>query len=319
MDDDELMLCKAPSEAKEKPPLRHPSGIRHGLKMADAGRHSPRPPSAMSHSTREPSEGRPDSRGSNTSDYSGFRQGRGRMLMERHARGATPTLEENGPYKRSFQLPSGHPQAVPLGDDEVAFQPQDHEVSAITAAAARRKEAWESFKSQVNSQETYGFTPRAGRGIARPGSAMVNRPTPQGPQVLRSEGKNWRGIHRPPSAHESSRLVFGAGPLRAARLGCEAGHSTQYSCRAEAWWKRSPGADRRCQGLFERSILQSQEPGWNSELGYLNCGCPAGELCPHWPSGRPVKAGDAPPLPGAEGGQARSLGLNLAPPPKARA
>ena len=24
--------------------------------------------------------------------------------------------------------------------------------------------------------------------------------------------------------------------------------------------------------------------------GYLNCGCPAGELCPHWPSGRPVKA-----------------------------
>eukprot|EP00913_Durusdinium_trenchii_P024927 g23395.t1 len=227
----------------------------------------------MSHSTREPSEGRPDSRGSNTSDYSGFRQGRGRMLMERHARGATPTLEENGPYKRSFQLPSGHPQAVPLGDDE----------------------------------ETYGFTPRAGRGIARPGSAMVNRPTPQGPQVLRSEGKNWRGIHRPPSAHESSRLVFGAGPLRAARLGCEAGHSTQYSCRAEAWWKRSPGADRRCQGLFERSILQSQEPGWNSELG---------ALCPHWPSGRPVKAGDAPPLPGAEGGQARSLGLNLAPPPK---
>lgn len=29
---------------------------------------------------------------------------------------------------------------------------------------------------------------------------------------------------------------------------------------------------RRCQGLFERSILQSQEPGWNSELGAVHPG-----------------------------------------------
>ncbi|CAE7305415.1 unnamed protein product, partial [Symbiodinium necroappetens] len=152
----------------------------------------------------------------------------------------------------------------------------------------------------------------------RSAAAAAQAPRP------RAQGRNWRGVERPPSARlESERmdnsiadqrvhLQSGPGPSRAHHLGCAAGHSTQYSCRSEVWWQMSPGADRRRQGDFEKCTLPSQQPSWESELGYG-----AEEASGHWPSGRPRKAGDLPPLPGAEGGKAQSLGLFMVPPPEA--
>ncbi|CAL1172184.1 unnamed protein product [Cladocopium goreaui] len=257
------------------------------------------------------------------------------MLLERGARSATPTLKENSLYHHNDRhhplksRPTSQYRNSPalFSDDNLgsfhlgSFQLQDEEVLAITAAAASRN-AFDPFDPMdprypsapfKDVMRVSPFTPR--ESPCRPGSSFRARVNPQ----VQFDNRNWRGVHRPPSAHESSDGMFlGPGPKRAGFLGCETGHSTQYSCLSESWWKRSPGSDRRRQGDFQRVTLPSQEPGWDSELGYLACGCDYREACPHWPSGRPVKAsGDPPSLPGAEGGQAKGLGLSLAPPPNA--
>lgn len=344
--DDELLLCEAPLIPSQEPAIRKLKdgsiasvGIRgeyygqcpvlqktdRAWKDAGLPRKSPVSPSALSQSTREPSCERPESRSSSASDCrGGFRQSRGRMLLERGARSATPTLKENGLYhhnEHSHHTLRSRPTsqyrnspALFSDDDLGSFQLQDEEVLAITAAASRN--AFDPMDPSSPFQDVIRaspFTPR--ESPCRPGSSFRGaRVNPQVPS-----DRNWRGGHRPSSAHESPDGMFlGPGPKRAGFLGCETGHSTQYSCLSESWWRRSPGSDRRRQGDFQRVTLPSQEPGWDSELGYLACGCDYREACPHWPSGRPVKASvrDPPSLPGAEGGQAKGLGLSLAPPPK---
>eukprot|EP00437_Effrenium_voratum_P054198 CAMPEP_0181522608 /NCGR_PEP_ID=MMETSP1110-20121109/67463_1 /TAXON_ID=174948 /ORGANISM="Symbiodinium sp., Strain CCMP421" /LENGTH=285 /DNA_ID=CAMNT_0023653233 /DNA_START=1 /DNA_END=854 /DNA_ORIENTATION=- len=285
MEDDELMLCRAPSDQVEqklsKPKLKDGFvGIRgdyYGqgpvLHMEDAGEKITSPSALSFGSTREPSCDRPDSRASACSDS--FRQSRGRMLLGRTARPEDlQRPPSRGPASRG---------STPPGED-LGFQQQDEEVLAILAASRRRRleglmvDPVSFFEAQELTRPSTA-TPR--------GSAQAQALSPR--QALRSEGRNWRGVHRPPSA---------------SLLGRAPGHSTQYSCESEAWWKTSFGAHRRRQGDFERHILASQEPGWRSELGHVDCGCGPGEACAHWPSGRPPKAGDLPVL-APEGGQAR--------------
>ncbi|CAE7042205.1 unnamed protein product [Symbiodinium natans] len=276
-----------------------------GKESSSEGWVSP-PLSPAAVSTREPSP-RPESRGSSSSSSS-YRQSRGRMIFNAQ-RAATPVLQEH----LGSELPQrpASRAGTPQGDD---WSRSDREVEKIVEAARRRQIASQQGQpegmDQCSVRSSLSSRPR-------PHTAKAEVPRP------RAEGRNWRGVERPPPTSldfgqidaNLSNLQTGPGPSRARRLGCAAGHSTQYSCRSEVWWQRSPGADRRRQGDFEKCTLPSQQPTWEREVGYIDCGC-SGEACGHWPSGRPGKAGDLPPLPGAEGGKARSLGLFMAPPPQ---
>ncbi|CAE7664793.1 unnamed protein product [Symbiodinium sp. CCMP2456] len=223
--------------------------------------------------------------------------------------------------------PASRP-GTPRGEDSSR---SDKEVQKIIQAAKRRQLEEASLLGLQGVPAVSG--PRLTEANQRGSSLSSARSRPQtagrsaaAAQVPRprAQGRNWRGVERPPSARlESERmdnsiadqrvhLQSGPGPSRAHHMGCAAGHSTQYSCRSEVWWQKSPGADRRRQGDFEKCTLPSQQPSWESELGYG-----AEEASGHWPSGRPRKAGDLPPLPGAEGGKAQSLGLFMVPPPEA--
>eukprot|EP00931_Biecheleriopsis_adriatica_P028004 TRINITY_DN1674_c0_g2_i2.p1 TRINITY_DN1674_c0_g2~~TRINITY_DN1674_c0_g2_i2.p1 ORF type:complete len:566 (-),score=139.24 TRINITY_DN1674_c0_g2_i2:179-1876(-) len=166
--------------------------------------------------------------------------------------------------------------------------------------------------------------------------ASIRRPetAPEEDVEARSlaRGRNWRGVHRlpvsleaPTISHPSSELakqlitrpLTGPGTLRARQLGCAEGMSTQYSCRSEAWWKTSASSERRRQGDFSKTTLDSQHPEFDTSHGRLRCSCKPSEACEHWPSGRPEMACNLPPLPGAEGGKADGLGLSLEAPAKA--
>eukprot|EP00439_Symbiodinium_sp_Y106_P050516 s2710_g6.t1 len=353
MDDDELMQCVAEQEP-EATVLREPIKFKNGLvgirgdyysqgqlsslhaKRGRAGGPlpegwvSPGPLSPAALSTREPScersyaSPRPDSRGSNSSDFSGsFRQTRGRMIFQRAQRSATPPLQEHEHLGSELPRPASRP-GTPRGEDSSR---SDKEVQKIIQAAKRRQLEEASLLGLEGVPSVSGPRLTANqRGFSSLSSAR-SRPQTAGRSAAqvprpRAQGRNWRGVKRPPSASlefermedstEQRFLQSGPGPSRAHHLGCAAGHSTQYSCRSEVWWQKSPGADRRRQGDFEKCTLPSQQPSWESEVGYG-----AEEASGHWPSGRPRKAGDLPPLPGAEGGKAQSLGLFMVPPPEA--
>jgi len=306
-------------------------------------------PTAMSSSTREPScdrslsSPRPDSRGSNSSDFnSTFQSTRGHMVFQRtQPRSATPTLQEHDgselPARPAWSSRAASPTCE---EDDTPWIRADKEVQRVAMAAERKRLASIASKQSDNQFAPEGVPPVRGSkdgsstlpsGFRSRLSSLQSRPLTARQQAFRprAEGRNWRGIERPPSAlvdrtfeapmtdATNSDLQCGPGPARAGHLGCAPGHSTQYSCRSEVWWHSSPGADRRRQGEFERSILASQQPAWDSELGYVDSTYGEGGVSPFWPSGRPCKAGDLPPLPGAEGGTAPSLGLSVAPPPKA--
>ncbi|CAJ1364552.1 unnamed protein product [Effrenium voratum] len=196
MEDDELMLCRAPSDQVEqklsKPKLKDGFvGIRgdyYGqgpvLHMEDAGEKITSPSALSFGSTREPSCDRPDSRASACSDS--FRQSRGRMLLGRTARPEDlQRPPSRGPASRG---------STPPGED-LGFQQQDEEVLAILAASRRRRleglmvDPVSFFEAQELTRPSTA-TPR--------GSAQAQALSPR--QALRSEGRNWRGVHRPPSA-----------------------------------------------------------------------------------------------------------------------
>ncbi|CAE7397013.1 DODA [Symbiodinium sp. CCMP2592] len=238
-----------------------------------------------------------------------------------------------GWWRRTRHPPLENSQ-LPMDDDELMQREDssrsDKEVQKIIQAAKRRQLEEASLLGlegvpsvsgpRLTDANQRGFSSLSS-GRSRPQTA--GRSAAQVPRP-RAQGRNWRGVERPPSARlefermddstadQRFHLQSGPGPSRAHHLGCAAGHSTQYSCKSEVWWQKSPAADRRRQGDFERCTLPSQQPSWESEVGYG-----AEEASGHWPSGRPRKAGDLPPLPGAEGGKAQSLGLFIVPPPEA--
>mmetsp|Transcript_116604 Transcript_116604/g.329796 ORF Transcript_116604/g.329796 Transcript_116604/m.329796 type:complete len:989 (+) Transcript_116604:84-3050(+) len=171
----------------------------------------------------------------------------------------------------------------------------------------------------ANKSPDAGVSPSASPALPSRSRRTANRITEHEASGVRLPGR-WGAVALDP---EHKPIVYSWGPARGKELGCEKGLSTQYSCRSESWWKKSMTAEKRRQDEFEGSILPSQRPltpdsDEDVSRGIRRpCNCPADVACCHWPSGRPLASANLPPLRGAEGGKAQSLGLSLAPPPPA--